>query len=270
MSSFAPAVEHAVKLIELLSNETDAVGVSEISRKLKLNKNMVFRILNSLEQEGWVYCDKSADRKYRLSLALFRISSQVINKLSLNTVATPHIYDLWKQTGESTYLGIRKDDMVMYIQHLDCIKNVRVAGVIGGTYDLYCTAPGKVILAFSEEEFINKYLSSSFKKHTKNTLTENSELRHEIEKIRSDEYAIDDEEFSKGIICLAAPIFDYADKLVGTAGCSLSTITCDSAGMVEKYGNLIINTAKEISKCLGCNMNPRKQGGPPWMEEEDI
>ena len=71
MSDLAPAVGHAIKLIELLSDEREPVGVSEISRRLNLSKNMVFRILRTLEQDGWVYCDKSSDGKYRLSLVPF-------------------------------------------------------------------------------------------------------------------------------------------------------------------------------------------------------
>ena len=134
MSNFAPAVEASVKIITFLAECEQEIGISEISRGTGINKNMVFRILNTLENEGWVYCN---EQKYSLTLLLFGLASKPIARLSLNTAATPVLYDLLSKTGESTYLGILKDDKVLYIQHLDGIKDVRVAGRVGGEYDLY-------------------------------------------------------------------------------------------------------------------------------------
>ena len=99
MSNFAPAVEAATKVITFLANCEEEIGVSEISRGTEINKNMVFRILNSLEQEGWVYCN---EQKYALTLLPFKLASKPLSRLSLNTAATPVMYDLLGKTGEST------------------------------------------------------------------------------------------------------------------------------------------------------------------------
>lgn len=250
MSNLAPAVGLSIKLITLLSEQTEAIGISEISRKLDINKNMVSRILNSLEEEGWVYSNKEA--KYRLSLLPFQITSKAVTQLSLTNVATPYVYDLWKRFGESTYLGILKDQHVLYIEHFDSIQDVRVAGVIGGTYPLYCTAPGKVLLAFCENAYIEKYLLGSFKKHTERTLTSCDDIKNELNKIRNNGYAIDNEEFGRGIVCLAAPIFDYRGAVAGTVGCSFSTINCSAETIFDQCGSAVIQTAEQISRCLGC------------------
>ncbi len=220
MSNFAPAAEAATQILTFLSECEQETGVSEISRGTEINKNMVFRILNSLEKEGWVYCN---GQKYSLTLLPFKLVSKPISRLSLNTAAAPIIYDLLNKTGESTYLGILKDDRVLYIQHLDGINDVRVAGRVGGEYDLYCSAPGKVLLAHADNDFIEEYTSRNLEKRTENTITEKNALLEELEHVRQNGYATDSEEFGNGISCAAAPIFDLTGKVIGTIGCSATT-----------------------------------------------
>ena len=136
MSNFAPAVDNAVKVFEVIANEKEPIGLSEICRRLDLNKNMVFRILNSLEQAGWIYTENSPEKKYRLTLLPFQLASKAVSRLSLNEVGAAYVYELWKKTGETTYLAIPNKEKIMYVQHFEGTSDVRVAGVIGGTYDL--------------------------------------------------------------------------------------------------------------------------------------
>ena len=99
MSNFAPAAEATTQIIAFLAECEQEIGISEISRRTGINKNMVFRILNTLENAGWVYCN---EQKYSLTLLLFGLASKPISRLSLNTAATPILYDLLSETGEST------------------------------------------------------------------------------------------------------------------------------------------------------------------------
>lgn len=252
MSNFAPAAEAATKIITFLAECEQETGVSEISRGTEINKNMVFRILNSLEKEGWVYCN---EQKYSLTLLPFKLASKPICRLSLNTVATPLLYDLLNKTGESTYLGILKDDKVLYIQHLDGVKNVRVAGRVGGEYDLYCSAPGKALLAYADNDFIEEYTTRTLEKRTENSITEKSELLKELENIRKSGYATDREEFGNGITCVAAPIFDYTGKVIGCIGNSAFTVSSDSQNIIDRLMPYVLAAAQEISRRLGDKTN---------------
>ena len=248
MSNFAPSVEASTKIISFLADSEREVGISEISRGTEINKNMVFRILNTLEKEGWVYCH---EQKYSLTLSLFGLASKPISRLSLNTAATPILYDLLNKTGESTYLGILKEDKVLYIQHLDGVKGVRVAGRVGGEYDLYCSAPGKVLLSYADDGFIEEYTSRNFEKTTQNTITEKTAMLSEIENIRKNGYAIDKEEFGNGITCVSAPIYDYTGKVIATVGCSAFTLNGQSDRIVSHLLPYVTEAAKTISTRLG-------------------
>ena len=248
MSNLAPAAEASTKIITFLANCEHETGLSEISRGTQINKNMVFRILNTLENEGWVYC---SDQKYSLTLSLFGLASKPLSRLSLNTAATPILYDLLNKTGESTYLGILNDDKVLYLQHLDGVKRVRVAGSIGGQYDLYCSAPGKVLLAHADNDFIEEYTSRNFEKTTKNTITEKADILKELENIRINGYATDKEEFGNGITCVAAPIYDYTGKVIAAVGCSSFTSNGKCEEIIKTLLPDILKSAKEISTRLG-------------------
>lgn len=252
MSNFAPAVEAATKLIAYLAYQGREVGISEISRGIEMNKNMVFRILNSLEQEGWVYCH---EQKYALTLLPFQLTSKSLSRMNLYTAATPGVLSLWRKTGESTYLGVRKEDKICYLQHYDGTGDVRVAGRVGGEYQLYCSAPGKVVLAYADSDFISQYVKGQFPKRTANTITEAEEMLAHLEQVRRQGYATDCEEFGNGITCVAAPIRDYTGAVVGAVGCSAFTLSSDSEAVVQRLLPDVLAAAREISVCLGAELS---------------
>lgn len=254
MSNFAPAVEAATQIISFLSGCEREAGISEISRETDINKNMVFRILNTLEKDGWVYCN---EQKYALTLLPFKLASKSLSRLSLNTAATPILYALANETGESTYLGILRGDKVLYIQHLDGVRDVRVAGRVGGEYGLYCSAPGKVLLAYADADFLEKILLGDLEKRTQNTITEKSALLSELESIRKNGYATDCEEFGNGITCVASPVFDHTGKVVGTVGCSAYTVNGDSDTVIKRLLPSVLSSAEKLSVRLGAEEGHR-------------
>ena len=250
MSNSAPAVGFCVKVIEVLAESKTSIGISEISRRTNINKNMVSRIIHTLEEEHWVRCDDKSC--YTLTLLPFCLSAKVVNRTNLANTCVPMLQKFWKEFGESTYLGILNKDEVLYLSHFDSVQNVKVAGVVGGSYPLYCTGPGKALLAFSGEDYIEEYIGKTeLKKHTTKTITDADSLRAELARIRERGYSVDDEEFGYGIVCMAAPVYDYTNEAIGVIGCSLSTIYCDAEGIYDYCGEKLMETARQISKCMG-------------------
>lgn len=250
MSSLAPAVTFCVQVIRILAESSEPIGISEISRRAEVNKNMVSRILHTLEEEHWVQFDEKMG--YTLTLFPFCLASQVVNRTSFVSVGVPLLKKFWEKYGESTYLGILHNDEVLYLSHFDSRQKVRVAGVVGGSYPLYCTGPGKALLAFSGEEYQNEYFKKTeLKAYTQNTITDREKLYQELDIIRERGYSLDNEEFGNGIVCLSAPVFDYSGKVTGVIGCSLSTVYCSVDKIYERCGDFLVETARRISKRLG-------------------
>lgn len=158
---------------------------------------------------------------------------------------------LWQETGESIYLGIRMNQHVLYLEHLDTTGPVKIAGQAGGQYPLHCSAPGKVLLAFAEESVVQELITTGLKRYTEKTLTDAKRLRTELARVHAQGFAVDNEEYGRGLICYAAPIRDSSGKVIGTIGASATTIFYDLAAFTRQVGEKINRTAAEISKRLG-------------------
>ncbi|MBS7262157.1 MAG: IclR family transcriptional regulator [Eubacteriales bacterium] len=246
----APAAYHAVKIIELLAAEKEPLGISEIGRKLDLNINMVFRVLNTLQTCNWV-CVDSRTNKYQLTLRPFETTAKSRDSISLYSLAMPLVHQYWEAFGESIILSILKNDACFYLLSMESTRTVRISASVGSSYPLYCSAPGKILLAYSDPAYIEEYTSRPMKKYTENTLADKAALCANLEEIRTCGYALDKEEYGRGIICFAAPIFSSTGEIAAALHSSVLLTDYSIESMTQTLGKGLIETAKEISLALG-------------------
>ncbi|MDY4976902.1 MAG: IclR family transcriptional regulator [Clostridia bacterium] len=255
--SRAPAVDYALEIIEFFASKNSEIGIADISNALNINKNAVSRVLEALLEKNWIYMSDSTQKKYRLTLRPFSLISGYINNNSIAKIATPYIEQLNKELGDSVYLGVKNGKNVLYLIHCDSTKEVRINGCAGGEYPLNCSAPGKILLSYSDTEEIKNYFNIQVDKRTTNTITDFDSFMIEADKIKKAGFAIDNEEFAKGIICIAVPIFDYAGNVVATIGISSLTLYDDTDSLICGKFKLLKNIADEVSQNLG---NSEKAG----------
>ncbi len=249
----SPAVRKAIKLFTLLCESQKPLGCTKIATELKLNTNMVFRLLKTLIDENWVV-ESEDGLKYTASLLPYHHAIKPLKKLQFTQLAAKPLNDLWDQTHESCYLGIIDGTKTYFLEHLDAIGDIRVVASPGGRFNMHCAAPGKVLLAYSNQSFVEKVIAKEgLPKQTKNTITNKEELFKELEKIRDMKYGLDIEEFTDGLICFAAPVFDYNSQLVGTIGLSVLTLYYTVEKMVNELGPLVVEAANNISIAMGYN-----------------
>jgi len=247
----APAVRKAVHLIELLCDSDKSLGVSEISQALEINSNMVFRLLKTLEEEGWIV--KTAEGpKYSMSLRPFHYISKTVRRMSLRTAADEPLRKLWDETHESCYLGIIDGTKTLFLEHLDAIGDVRLTVNPGGRFLMHCAAPGKVLLAFSPTEFVEKVVKvEGLPAQTKNSVKTLKVLQKELDVVREKGYAVDNEEYADGLYCFAAPVFNVKDELAGTIGLSVLSLYYSLERMIKELGPKVVLAANAASKSLG-------------------
>lgn len=253
-SYYAPSVHNVVRLITLLCDSRKPLGISAISRATGINKNMTFRILNTLQKEGWIAMEEPG-AKYRMTLVPFQIVSQPLHRLALREVAYGPLRRLWEKIGHCVYLDIVFEDQCLRIEQFNSTQTLRVDGMLGGRYPLYCTAPGKVLLAYADDQLLNRSSAGGFKLYTKNTLHNPGIIRTHLEQVRRQGYAVDNEEYSRGVLCFAAPVFDHTGKVVAAIGTTVTTILYSAQKLIRSLGPIIIKTGREISKQLGYQEN---------------
>lgn len=248
-----PAVRKTLQLLKALAAANRPLGVSEISRAIDSNKNMTFRLLTTLVDEGWIVAEEPGPG-YRLTLMPFQVACQVVHGWSLRDAAAGPMRLLWDELGESLYLAVLHDDAALYIEHLDSRQDVRIAGMLGGRYPLHCSAPGKVLLAHAPDELFERLVAAGLERRTENTLTTRESLGEDLARVRRRGYALDLEEFGRGILCFAVPIFDHSGKVVAACGTSVTTVAHARETLVERLGPRILATGREISQRLGYSL----------------
>ncbi len=247
----APALRQGLKLIGVLAEAGRPLGLSEIARLGGTNKNMATRLLATLVDEGWAAVEQPGP-KYHLTLLPFTIASKPVNRLTLKELALGPLHELWEDLGESVYLGVPHGSDVLYLEHFDGVGPVRIAGRVGGMYPLHCTAPGKALLAFGGENVLTLLSKKALERFTDATITDKVALRKELALARQAGFALDREEYGRGLLCLAAPVLDPTQVAVGAIGVSVTMLHYTVDSLIEKLGPKVMATAAEISKRMGC------------------
>ena len=211
------AVEHCLKLIDALSANEQARGVTDLSGELRLAKSTVYRLLQTLAARDYVVQDPVTGR-YRLGLKFVQLGAVVSDHLTIRTVAQPHLQRLMDATKETVHLGLLEGHEVVYADKIESPQTIRMYSRVGRRSPLHCTALGKVFLASQPEQALQGLLRAGLRRYTSRTITAPGRLRAELTRIRQEGYALDNEEFEEGLRCVAAPIRDHAEAVIASLG----------------------------------------------------
>lgn len=245
------AVDRALDILESFGYSKEELGVTELSRKLKLPKNNVFRLLATLECRGYIEQDRRSGN-YRLGIKTFEVGNVFLHHLGLRRQARPVLEDLVAKCNETAYLAVIDGSEVVYILMQETTHTVRLAPRMGYRLPAYCTAGGKVQLAHESQE----RLGEIFRDHllhplTKNTLTDLRTLHAHLRQIAKQGYAVDDEEMEPGVRCIAAPVRDYSRRVVAGVGLSGPVSRFSMERIDSELVPLVVEAGARISQRLG-------------------
>lgn len=244
------SVSHAIDVLEEFKGNQEELGVTDLSKKLKLHKNNIFRLLATLEARGYIEQNKSTEN-YRLGIRCLEIGQAYIKQMGLVRQAKPILERVSKETGETAYISIMRGSGVVYLDSVESPKTVRVISRVGLTLPPYCTASGKVHLAYLSEEERERVLPEELRPFTKHTITDKERLVQDIEQVRERGWAIDNEEYEEEVRCTASPVFDYTGKLVGALSISGPSFRLTEEGLLQIIVPAVKRGAEEISQKLG-------------------
>lgn len=188
-------------------------GLMELSGDLGLHKSTVHRILNSLIYMGYARQDTETN-KYSLTYKILEISHQLLNKADIIDTLRPHLKKLVNQTGETVHLVSLDGNDAVYIDKVESFQNsVRMVSKVGSRIPLYCSGVGKAMMAEMSLERVKKiWESSQILKMTEHTIVEFPKLLKILEEVKTNGYAMDNEENEIGVRCIAACLKDYSQK----------------------------------------------------------
>jgi IclR family KDG regulon transcriptional repressor len=245
------AVSHALDLLEQFHGEVDELGVTELSKRLKLHKNNVFRLLATLESRGYIEQNKATEN-YRLGLKSLELGQTFIKQMGLLRQAKPILEGLVGECNETSYVAIFKEGHVVYLDVVETDLTVRVVSRVGSRLPAHCTASGKVHLShMAEEEILNLLPSKELRGFTPTTVTDRDALIKELAVIAEQGYAIDNEEMDTGVRCVAAPIRDYTRRIVGAVSISGPSMRFSDERIEKELVPLVTRAGDDLSTRLG-------------------
>jgi DNA-binding IclR family transcriptional regulator len=247
----APAVEKLLDILELMVGENKDFSVTELSNRLQISANSVFRIMKELEFRHYIQ-KNPVDSTYRLTGKLYYIGSSLGGRISLKKIAEPSMGKIHQSTRETTLLTIfGKDDSTLVIDQMESPEPIKFISTVGFEYPSHSSAMGKAMLAFLPPEELERYLAAApLHSATEKTITSPEAFRRELAEIRRTRLATDSEESYIGLRCIAAPVFNAKGTVEGAIGISGPLFRVTDRVM-RQFSEIISREASHISEKLG-------------------
>jgi DNA-binding IclR family transcriptional regulator len=194
-------------------------------------------------------------KQYHLGFKLVELGNALLNQLDLRTVARPHLINLAQTTNETVHLVILDQEKVLYLDKVESEENpsgLRMASKVGMRISAHSCAVGKVLLSALSEKELKKFSKvKDLPKRTKKTITDADQFMAHLELVRSQGFAIDDEENEPGIRCVAAPIRNELGHVIAAISISGPTIRVTWKKIQDTFKDQVMDTALVISRKLG-------------------
>ncbi|MCK4981536.1 MAG: IclR family transcriptional regulator [Victivallaceae bacterium] len=245
-----PNLERALKIIEHLAGHPECSTMAEISRVLGYPNNSVFRIVSSLESNGYLVRNPQ-NKHFRISRKLLSIGYQALVETSLVEKSLDILRSLRDETGESALVGTLLEKEGVVLDQVLSHEPIKFMVSPGTRFSLYTAAPAKAILAFADKhEFEHQTENLEFSKLTDKTVASMREYKKVLKIVREKGYAVDLEEEAAGIMCVSAPIFDY--RGIPTAAIWITGPKFRiPASRIPELGEIVVKHAVMLSKHLG-------------------
>jgi IclR family transcriptional regulator, KDG regulon repressor len=198
-------LQKTLDILEALKSERNGIGLADVARSVAMPKATVYRILATLEIRG--YLDRSADGGYRMSDKLFSLQRDVSPEQNLLRVAPKIMEQTAEECRETVNLGTLDGGEVVVVATVESPQTVRMASKVGNRRYLHTTALGKILLSSMDDRSIRRLIQlKGLPKLTANSITTQTAMLAEIQKIRKQGYAIDNQENELEGRCIAMKI----------------------------------------------------------------
>jgi IclR family acetate operon transcriptional repressor len=243
------ALQRGLRLLHLFSESPRGLTAKQVAAQSRLPVSTVHRFLANLVTAGFL--NRDGEGTHHLGIACFSVGQAAAGQLDIRRLSLPYLRELNQQTRETIHLTVRHGLSAVYVEKLDSPEPLRIYSRIGASVPLYCTAVGKVMLAYMPADEQDRVLPElDLKRLTPNSAGNLQELRAELFRVRKNGYAFDLEEHELHIRCAAAPIWDHT----GSVQSSLS-ITAPAFRMtvsrLRQLAPLIQGAGRKISAELG-------------------
>lgn len=241
-------LQKGLALLETLEAAGSGLTLTELARRLDESQTVVFRLLKTFEERGYVQ-QEPATKRYSLGLRVWEMGATVARRTGLVEVARPVIRWLTGVTGETSALVVLRDADVLYVDIAEGSEPLRVYAEVGQRAPAYATASGKAMLAHHAGA-LPQVLERGLKRLTPSTVTSVAELERRLAEVRRTGLSVNQGERRDDIAAVAAPIFDAQGDCVAAVSLSgpRSRVSGEALDELKRH---VRKAAEEISSKLG-------------------
>lgn len=246
-------VVNAMRLLEAFRDEEE-LGVTEISRRLALHKNNVFRLLATLEQRGYIeQCSRS--ERYRLGVRSLELGQSFARSRTLLRCAAATLEELAASSQECSHLAVMRDYEVVHLAGEQTERSVMSGLRVGRRLPVHCTALGKVLLGCAPEEvrqdFDRRRPEGRLGLRTGSTIVDSHKFFEHLRGVAVQGFAVDLDECEEGLCCAAAPVFDVQGQVVAALSVSGPSFRMGEDRLLAEVAPLVVSAAERLSRELG-------------------
>jgi IclR family acetate operon transcriptional repressor len=244
-------LEKGLSVLEAVARADSPNGLTltELGHVLGMHRTTLFRFLATLQGRGYLDRDPMTDR-YRLGIQTLTLAAGWLNDQDIRQTARPHLQRLCERVQELVHLTILDHGEVVTIDRIEGKHPISLQTEIGNRRPAHCTASGKAMLAFVHATEAERLLQSRMDAVTPRTVTSPAALIAEFAEIRARGFAIDDEEHFDGVRCVAAPVFNYDQRVVASISIAGPVQRISRERMIV-LGEEVREVAEVISHHLG-------------------
>lgn len=259
MTDLSNTLKRCFQILEAFSPSSPRLRLNELAAKTGLPKATVFRFLKSLTALNYVSYDSSS-KMYCLSPRVLSLGYNVLSSMDLREVALPILQELSDRTGQNVNLGILDGYEIVYLERIKKRQILNIDLHVGSRLSAHNTSIGQVILAFMDENELRDKLKEIQKKYEgEDPDKEKTEkLYKKLMEIRSKGFAINDEEYVKGLRAIAAPIFNHSGKVEAGINIPVFASLVSLEELLNNYLPLLLEAAQKISSLRGYT---KREGG---------
>jgi DNA-binding IclR family transcriptional regulator len=244
-------LKRSLDVLQILAESTEnGASLAELSRAIRAPKSSVFKILTTLEAEGFVSRSWLTD-KYQLTLKLLALGHAAVERINLRRELYPFLKALKDRTSECVNLGILQDGKAIYIESLEGPGPVKVIVRPGQELALHSTALGKALLAGLPVAEMDRLLHGTrLAAHTPHTCTSPTLLKKQLAQVQRQGYALDLEEDTLDMVCAGAPISDHTGRVVAAVSVTAPQYRMSRAAL-RATAAAVVEAAERMSTWLG-------------------
>jgi IclR family transcriptional regulator, pca regulon regulatory protein len=251
---YSQSLERGLAILGCFTPERPILGIADIADDLGMSRSTTHRYVITLVALG--YLEQGASRKYRLGLRVTDLGMSALNSTGLREHSRPYLEELRQRTSYTVNLAVLDGPEILYVDRARSFRRgqskIDLGLAPGSRLPAYCTAMGKLLLAYLPEHEQRNLLSEmKLAKRGPNTITSKKSLRDELEHVREESFAVNDEELASGLHSISAPVRSESREVVAAVNMAAHSSMISLEELVDHLGPHLVSTADRISARLG-------------------